>query len=254
MTEEDSLELIDSRRSTDVDDNKNAKTDRVSSSVPDQEAKVGRSIEAAEAHKKLGAVSNADPAEKRVPIRVYRQRWVVLAVIALLNNLNTMSWIAFAPVANHVDVFYTKAQAANFFSLVYMVFTIPVGFFAMWAARRFGLRSAVLIAAWSNGIGGLIRFISSFVPKSMAFPVGIFGQAIAGTAYPFIMFLPTKVNFFSRYMDHLAVNSTSFSFLLMSVEISRSFSPAPYFETLSASNTETVVFTVCVISIIFLQA
>ena len=30
--------------------------------------------------------------------------------------------------------------------MIYMLCTIPVGFFAMWAGRRFGLRSAILIA------------------------------------------------------------------------------------------------------------
>ena len=38
--------------------------------------------------------------------RVYPRRWIVLLVVALLNNSNTMSWIAFAPIANHVDKFY----------------------------------------------------------------------------------------------------------------------------------------------------
>ncbi|KAI6174071.1 Transporter, major facilitator family protein [Aphelenchoides besseyi] len=33
----------------------------------------------------------------------------------------------------------------------------------------------------------------SFLPHGMMFPVGLAGQAIAATAYPFIMFLPTKV-------------------------------------------------------------
>ncbi|KIH49552.1 hypothetical protein ANCDUO_20372 [Ancylostoma duodenale] len=79
------------------------------------------------------------------------------------------------------------------FSMVYMMCTIPVGFFAMWAGRRFGLRSAILIAGWTNGIGGLIRLSSSFLPQQYRFPIGITGQAIAAIAYPFIMFLPTKV-------------------------------------------------------------
>ncbi|EPB71962.1 hypothetical protein ANCCEY_08946 [Ancylostoma ceylanicum] len=74
-----------------------------------------------------------------------------------------------------------------------MMCTIPVGFFAMWAGRRFGLRSAILIAGWTNGIGGLIRLSSSFLPQQYRFPIGITGQAIAAIAYPFIMFLPTKV-------------------------------------------------------------
>jgi hypothetical protein len=61
-----------------------------------------------------------------------------------------------------------------------------------------GLRWSILIAAWANGSGALIRLISSFFPDSMPylrFPIGIFGQGIAALAYPFIMFLPTKVLF-----------------------------------------------------------
>lgn len=39
-------------------------------------------------------------------LRLYRRRWIVLATVALLNNSNTMAWIAFASIANHVNVFY----------------------------------------------------------------------------------------------------------------------------------------------------
>jgi hypothetical protein len=35
---------------------------------------------------------------------------------------------------------------------------------------------------------------SSFLPLAMRFPVGIFGQAIVSVAYPFTMFLPSKVS------------------------------------------------------------
>lgn len=42
----------------------------------------------------------------------------------------------------------------------------------------------------------LFLFIfSSFAPVHYRFPVGIFGQAVAACAYPFIMFLPPKVNY-----------------------------------------------------------
>ncbi|VDN43891.1 unnamed protein product [Gongylonema pulchrum] len=67
----------------------------------------------------------------------------------------------------------------------------------MWMGSSFGLRLSILIAAWANGIGGSIRLVSSFVPGEMRFPVGIFGQAIAALAYPFIMFLPPKVSYSS---------------------------------------------------------
>lgn len=42
--------------------------------------------------------------------------------------------------------------------MIYMLCTIPLAIFAMWAGRRFGLRWTILVAAWSNAIGGTIRF------------------------------------------------------------------------------------------------
>jgi hypothetical protein len=47
-----------------------------------------------------------EPEMARIELRVYPQRWFVLAIVALLNNLNCIAWIAFAPVANNVDTFY----------------------------------------------------------------------------------------------------------------------------------------------------
>uniref|UniRef100_A0A0R3RXH0 MFS domain-containing protein n=1 Tax=Elaeophora elaphi TaxID=1147741 RepID=A0A0R3RXH0_9BILA len=151
------------------------------------------SIEPKYASKLIGRVSEVDPAERRISYRVYPQRWIVLAVVALLNNSNTLSWIAFASISNYVDAFYGMNKAANWFSLVFIICTIPIGLFGIWMSSSFGLRFAILIAAWTNSIGGTIRFISSFLPLQIRFPVGIFGQAVAASAYPFIMFLPPKV-------------------------------------------------------------
>ncbi|VDK62674.1 unnamed protein product [Onchocerca ochengi] len=150
-------------------------------------------IEPKYASKLIGMVSEVDPAEHRISYKVYPQRWIVLAVVALLNNSNTMSWIAFASISNYVDTFYGMNKAANWFSLIFIICTIPIGLFGIWMSSSFGLRFAILIAAWTNGIGGAIRLISSFLPLQIRFPVGIFGQAIAACAYPFIMFLPPKV-------------------------------------------------------------
>ncbi|VDK54473.1 unnamed protein product [Anisakis simplex] len=141
----------------------------------------------------LGDMTETDPAEARIGLRLYRRRWIVLAVVALLNNSNTMSWIAFASIANHVNAFYGNEHAANWFSLIYIVCTIPVGAVAMWLGSRFGLRTAILISACANALGAIIRFCSSFSPLDIRFAVGMIGQALAASAYPFIMFLPTKV-------------------------------------------------------------
>uniref|UniRef100_A0A914KRK2 Uncharacterized protein n=2 Tax=Meloidogyne TaxID=189290 RepID=A0A914KRK2_MELIC len=143
-------------------------------------------IDPVKAVNSLGECCEKDPAEQRISLKAYRRRWIVLFVVALLNNLNTMLWIAFSPISNHVDTFYGR-NSTIYFSAVYIFVTIPIGIFAIYS---------ILIAAWANGIGAFIRLASSFFPDDMTgfrFPVGISGQAIAALAYPFIMFLPTKV-------------------------------------------------------------
>ncbi|EFO96570.1 hypothetical protein CRE_23151 [Caenorhabditis remanei] len=140
----------------------------------------------------IDAPAPADVAQ--IQLRVYKQRWVVLLAVALLNNTNTMSWIGYAPSGNYVNRFYGEGSAA-WLSLVFMICTIPVGMFAMWAGREWGLRTAILIAGYTNGIGSIIRVISSIgaISEEYRFPICMTGQAIAAVAYPFIMFLPTKV-------------------------------------------------------------
>ncbi|CAI5455198.1 unnamed protein product [Caenorhabditis angaria] len=146
---------------------------------------------------KLAPLNDSRDAEEvaETQLKVYKRRWIVLLTVALLNNTNTITWISYAPVGNFVNNFYGLGSAASWFSMVYMFCTIPVGIFAMWAGREWGLRTAVLIAGWTNGIGAVIRLISSmdFIPVDYRFPIGMTGQAIAAIAYPFIMFLPTKV-------------------------------------------------------------
>lgn len=126
------------------------------------------------------------------PFRVYSKRWFILCVVSLLNCSNTMSWIGYAPASNFVDCFYGKSTA-TWLSLVFLIAAIPVAFLAMWSVRRFGLRLAVLLAAWTNGIGALVRLVSTWIPPPAGQYVVLIGQCLAAIAYPFIMFLPTKV-------------------------------------------------------------
>lgn len=47
--------------------------------------------------------------------------------------------------------------ASNWFSMIYMMITVPVGIVSLWAGQFVGLRASILIAAWTNAIGALIR-------------------------------------------------------------------------------------------------
>uniref|UniRef100_F1KWA2 Major facilitator superfamily domain-containing protein 7 n=1 Tax=Ascaris suum TaxID=6253 RepID=F1KWA2_ASCSU len=135
--------------------------------------------------------SNNQQTQPPLAFRVYRRRWIVVAVVAMLASSNSMLWIAFAAVDNHVTAFYHSKAA--WFAVVYLIFTVPSGIVAMSLDRRIGLRGSLMIAAWTNVTGALLRFISSFLSDSLRFPCGLVGQVLAAWAYPFIMFLPTKV-------------------------------------------------------------
>uniref|UniRef100_A0A915BRT2 Major facilitator superfamily (MFS) profile domain-containing protein n=1 Tax=Parascaris univalens TaxID=6257 RepID=A0A915BRT2_PARUN len=135
--------------------------------------------------------SNNEQLQPPLAFRVYRRRWIVVAVVAMLASSNSMLWIAFAAVDNHVTAFYHSKAA--WFAVVYLIFTVPSGIVAMSLDRRVGLRGSLMIAAWTNVTGAVLRFISSFLSDSLRFPCGLAGQVLAAWAYPFIMFLPTKI-------------------------------------------------------------
>lgn len=80
--------------------------------------------------------------------------------------------------------------------MVFLVAAVPVALVAMWSVRSFGLRSAILVAGIANGLGSVLRLASSAPGLGRETRLGLVlgGQAIAASAYPFIMFLPTKVS------------------------------------------------------------
>lgn len=69
--------------------------------------------------------------------------------------------------------------------MVYILCTIPVGVVAMWAGSRFGLRWAILIAAYANGIGGAIRF-ARFNFLNFIFLNYVFFQLVYATGISFL--------------------------------------------------------------------
>lgn len=161
-------------------------------STPELEKRVEKFEEELKTDPILGEVRALLPPELESPevaikepkYRVFPRRWFVLVVVALLNCANTISWICFAPVANYTDQFYGK-HAANILSIVYLLCAVPVAFFAIYGAKRWGLRPAILVASWANGLGASLRLLSSLqvIAIHHRFWIAILGQCIAAGAY-----------------------------------------------------------------------
>lgn len=122
-------------------------------------------------------------------------RWFLLVSVALLNFSNTCSWIAYAPVGNYVNALYGEESAA-WFSMIYMFVSVPFGFIGMYIGSKNTLNVPLIAACVLNAIGALIRALSTQpqVDPQNRFPICLLGQSIAAMAYPFIMFLPSKIS------------------------------------------------------------
>ena len=55
-------------------------------------------------------------------VRVYRYRWVVLGVFALINLMIQVHWVALAPITTQAEHFYgVSALSIGFLSMLFML-------------------------------------------------------------------------------------------------------------------------------------
>ncbi|CAD5217635.1 unnamed protein product [Bursaphelenchus okinawaensis] len=124
--------------------------------------------------------------------KVYKQRWLVLLVVCLLNFSNAMTWISFAPISYYTNEFYGNRNAATFLNAIFMLVSIPFGVLALWGVDKYGIRATCHISALVNFVGNLVRSAAVFLPLPWRFYITLGGQAGAASIQPFIMYLSTK--------------------------------------------------------------
>ncbi|CAB1455722.1 unnamed protein product [Pleuronectes platessa] len=135
--------------------------------------------------------------KKLLFFKVYKRRWFVLLILCLLNCSNAMIWLTFAPVADQSAHFLkVTLEGVNWLSLVFMVVAIPLSFGTTWMLDTLGLRITLILGAWLNMSGALLRFLASDVvdiSPEVVFPLMMVGQTLGAIAQPLIIFTPTKL-------------------------------------------------------------
>ncbi|NXU49407.1 S49A3 protein, partial [Turnix velox] len=106
-------------------------------------------------------------------------------------------WLTFAPVADKTAAyFHISLEMVNWLSIVYLLISIPFGLVATWILDTVGLRFAVILSAWLNMAGSIIRVFSilKFVSLgSHSYWYLYIGQCLCALAQPLIIFSPTKL-------------------------------------------------------------
>ncbi|XP_060935825.1 solute carrier family 49 member A3 [Limanda limanda] len=135
--------------------------------------------------------------KKLLFFKVYKRRWLVLLILCLLNCSNAMLWLTFAPVADQsAHYLNVTLEGINWLSLVYMVVAIPLSFGTTWMLDTLGLRITLVLGAWLNMFGALLRFIATEGGEKspgLRFPLVMVGQTLGAVAQPLIIFTPTKL-------------------------------------------------------------
>ncbi len=120
---------------------------------------------------------------------IYRYRWVVLLVFAIINALIQLQWLTFAPIAREARLFYNvSALNIDLLSMIFMGVFLIVCVPASFIIDTFGIRVGVGIGAVLTGIFGLFKgvFASSYSMVVMA-------QIGLAIGQPFIINAATKV-------------------------------------------------------------
>jgi MFS family permease len=94
--------------------------------------------------------------------RVYRYRWVVLAVFMFTNLMIQVLWISYAPITGPAARFYGVSDLQiGLLSMVFMIAFIPLSLPVSWVIDTYGFRLAVSIGAVLMGIFGLLRGLAA---------------------------------------------------------------------------------------------
>ena len=121
--------------------------------------------------------------------KVYRYRWIVLALFMFINLTIQVLWISYAPITGLAARFHGVSDLAiGFLAMSFMIAFIPLSIPVSWAIDSFGFRITVGAGAALMGIFGILRGLagSNFTLVLLA-TIGI------AIAQPFLLNAWTKL-------------------------------------------------------------
>jgi MFS family permease len=107
---------------------------------------------------RIPPVTTRARAEEGQGLRVHPYRWVVLAVVTLVNLAIQILWIGYAPITGPAAEFYGVSDVAvGLFSMAFMLAFIPLSLPASWLIDTRGFRFAVGLGSIVMGACGILR-------------------------------------------------------------------------------------------------
>lgn len=121
--------------------------------------------------------------------KIYRYRWVVLAVFMGVIAVNQLAWITFAPITGVAAKYFGVSDLSiGILSMSFMIVYIFVSIPASWVIDTYGFRRAVSIGALLTGVFGITRALAG-----ENYNLVLVSQIGIAVGQPFILNALTKV-------------------------------------------------------------
>ncbi|XP_073986340.1 histamine transporter isoform X2 [Rhodnius prolixus] len=132
---------------------------------------------------------------KEVPVgpdcKIYRRRWVMLALFVFYSMSNSMQWIQYSIISDVVEKYYNiSGKFVEWTSMVYMVSYIFLIVPGSWALDKFGLRRCVILGSLGTCLGAGIKVFST---GRDSFIIGFLGQSMVAISQVFILSVPARL-------------------------------------------------------------
>ena len=121
--------------------------------------------------------------------KLYRYRWVVLAVFMLINLAIQVLWISYAPITGPAAAFYgVSDRQIGFLAMSFMIAFIPLSLPVAWAIDTYGFRLTVSIGALMMGVFGVLRGLAGD-----SYSLVLWSTIGIAAAQPFLLNAWTKI-------------------------------------------------------------
>ena len=141
-----------------------------------------------------------DKLEDNSEIVVYKRRWTVLAVYAMLVMANALLWVTFAPISDLTQHYfgihssYGTATSVNMLANIFLILYAPGSVLGMMLIKRYQPRKTILLAGLLTAIGAMLRYVGvscfNTIGAGNAYIIVFFGQAFAALAQPMLLNFP----------------------------------------------------------------
>ncbi|EQC37889.1 hypothetical protein SDRG_04910 [Saprolegnia diclina VS20] len=137
-------------------------------------------------------------------------KWLLLLLQCLLSAMNQALCFSYAPISRIADTAWQHEVRSSTLITIFFVVYLPFAFLGSWILDLRGWRVGVLLGAFVQAVGAILRAISSNM--TMAFPIAkvflICGQVMAAIGMPFMVNSPPVLSAL-WFPPHLRARVTS---------------------------------------------